>query len=72
MDSKVPRRLYTLREINKYFSLEYQTLKNIWMTNGGQADVTADNGKKYHAKYNSGKLNGLGWNGFIELKRVYE
>lgn len=70
MNSKVPRRLYSTQEIRKFFSLEYETLKRIF-NYGGSADVEADNGNKYHAVYNHGKMDGLGWNGFVQLKRIY-
>lgn len=71
MEKRMPRRLYIPSDIRKHFELEYSTLKRIF-DYGGSADVTANNGKKYHAKYNSGKMDGLGWNGFIELKLIKE
>lgn len=66
---KIPRRLYSIADIRKYFDLEFQTLKNIWNTNE-QRDVKADDGTKYHAtavmRFN---ING---GSYIQLKKITE
>lgn len=65
-NEKVPRRLYNLIEARKYFSEQFNTLKNMWRMNH-ESDVQADNGNWYHADYvrtNSGDE-------YITLKRLH-
>ena len=67
--NKVPRRLYSTAEISKYFSLNGQSIRNIWNTNYGMREVVADNGKKYLALYIT-KETKAGLNSFVQLKLV--
>lgn len=65
---KIPRRLYSTSEINKFFSLNGQSIRNIWCKDHGTCEVEADNGKKYIATYTSKYMKSGFLNSFVELK----
>jgi hypothetical protein len=66
---KTPRKLYR-NEIRKYFShVHYDNLSSLWGHDG--IKIVQDNdGKWYEASYDSGKIDGAGWNGSIRLKVI--
>ncbi len=48
--TRIPKQLYTFAEVEKYFSLNFMTIRNIWCKTK-EVDVKSDEGKLYHARY---------------------
>ena len=59
---RMPRRIYNSSDIDKYFSLNGQSLRNLWHTNSMRI-VKADNGKLYEVHYEY-----KNYEGFLVLK----